>query len=107
MTGRTQHAAGLIVVGVDGGKASLAALRWAAQEALLYQDRVHPVFVSLRYRRAWYSGSPEVSPEAEAMLTAGRSRPGRTYGGRPFAAWKATRADLAGRIGGAFCQPPT
>lgn len=48
MTGRTQRAAGLIVVGVNGAEASLAALRWAVQEALLRQARAHLVFVSPR-----------------------------------------------------------
>ena len=65
MTGRTQRATGPIVVGVDGGEASLAAVRWAAQEASWYQARVHLVFVSPRYRRAWYASSPEVPPGAE------------------------------------------
>jgi nucleotide-binding universal stress UspA family protein len=62
MTGRTQGAGGLIVVGVDGAEASLAAVRWAVQEAPLRRARVHLVFVSFRYRRASYSGSPEGSP---------------------------------------------
>lgn len=62
MTGTTQRAAGLIVVGVNGAEASLAALRWAVQEALLRQARAHLVFVSPRYQRAWYSGSPEILP---------------------------------------------
>jgi nucleotide-binding universal stress UspA family protein len=65
MTGRTQRATGPIVVGVDGAEASLAAVRWAAQEASWYQARVHLVFVSPRYRRAWYASSPEVPPGAE------------------------------------------
>jgi nucleotide-binding universal stress UspA family protein len=75
MTGRTQRA-GLIVVGVDGAETSLAAMRWAVQEALWCHARVHLVFVSYRYERAPYSGSPEVSPGVEgdadgrAMLAA-------------------------------------
>jgi nucleotide-binding universal stress UspA family protein len=51
MTGRTQGA-GLMVVGVDGAEASLAAVRWAVREASWYQARMHLVFASLRYRRA-------------------------------------------------------
>jgi nucleotide-binding universal stress UspA family protein len=50
MTGNTERAAGRIVVGVDGTAASLTAVRWAAQEALLRQASVHLVFVSRRRR---------------------------------------------------------
>jgi len=51
MTGTTQRAAGVIVVGVDGAEASLAAVRWAVQQAALYQAKVHLVFVSCRHER--------------------------------------------------------
>jgi nucleotide-binding universal stress UspA family protein len=47
------------VVGLDGTAASLTAVRWAAQEALLRQASVHLVFVSRHDERASYSGSPE------------------------------------------------
>jgi nucleotide-binding universal stress UspA family protein len=76
MTARTQRAGGLIVVGVDGAEASLDAVRWAAREASWHQARVHLVFASFRYRRASYSGSPEIPPRVEshgdgrALLTA-------------------------------------
>ena len=47
------------MVGLDGTAASLTAVRWAAQEALLRQASVHLVFVSRHDERASYSGSPE------------------------------------------------
>jgi len=78
MTGKTQSAAGVIVVGVDGADASLAAVRWAVRQAPMYQATVHLVFVSCRYERASYSGAPGVSPWVEddaggrAMLAAGQ-----------------------------------
>ena len=86
MTGNTERTAGRIVVGVDGTAASLTAVRWAAQETLVRQASVHLVFVSLRYERASYSGSPGVSPPGEnhadgrtllaaAELEAGRALP--------------------------------
>ena len=62
MTRTTQRAVALIVVGVDGAEASLAAVRWAVQEASWYQARVHLVFASLRHPRASYSGVPQESP---------------------------------------------
>jgi len=65
MTGTTQRAAGLIVVGVNGAEASLAAVRWAVQEASWYQARVHLVFAALRYPRASYAGAPEEPPGAD------------------------------------------
>ncbi len=84
MTGNAERAGGRIVVGVDGTAASLAAVRWAAQEALLRQASVHLVFVSRRYPRAAYSGAPEVSPSVEddagglAPLAAAELEVGRT-----------------------------
>ena len=83
MTGNTERAAGRIVVGVDGTAASLIAVRWAAQEALLRQASVHLVFVSRHYERASYSGSPGVSPPGEdhadgrALLAAAELEAGR------------------------------
>jgi nucleotide-binding universal stress UspA family protein len=85
MTGNAERAGGRIVVGVDGTAASLPAVRWAAQEALLRQASVHLVFVSRQYRRASYSGSPAVAPSggndadraplAAAELEAGQALP--------------------------------
>jgi len=83
MTGNTQRAAGRIVVGVDGTAASLTAVRWAAQEALLRRASVHLVFVSRHYEHASYSGSPGVSPPGEdhaygrALLAAAELEAGR------------------------------
>ena len=65
MTGRTERAGGLIVVGIDGAEASLTAVRWAVQEAPLYQASMHLVFVRDQYRPASYSGSPQVSRWAQ------------------------------------------
>jgi nucleotide-binding universal stress UspA family protein len=65
MTGNTERAGGRIVVGVDGTAASLIAVRWAVQEALLRQASVHLVHVSRQHQRASYSGSPEASPSDE------------------------------------------
>jgi len=65
MTGNTERAGGRIVVGVDGTAASLIAVRWAVQEALLRQASLHLVHVSRQYQRAPYSGSPEPSPAGE------------------------------------------
>jgi nucleotide-binding universal stress UspA family protein len=62
MAATTQRAVGLIVVGVNGAEASLAAVRWAVQEACWYQARVHLVFAALRYPRASYAGAPEEPP---------------------------------------------
>ena len=84
MSGKAERAGGRIVVGVDGAAASLAAVRWAAQEALLRQASVHLVFVSRQYPRAPYSGLPEVPPSAEdsagrpAPLLAAEHEAGRT-----------------------------
>ncbi len=84
MTGKAERAGDRIVVGVDGTAASLAAVRWAAQEALLRQASVHLVFVSRQYPRAPYSGLPEVPPSAEdyaggsAPLAAAELEAGRT-----------------------------
>jgi nucleotide-binding universal stress UspA family protein len=74
MTGRTRRAAGLIVVGVDGAEASLAAVRWAVQEASWYQARVHLVLVSLGHRAASYSGAPRDDGDADGgvLLAAAR-----------------------------------
>jgi nucleotide-binding universal stress UspA family protein len=82
MTGNAERAGGQIVVGVDGTAASLPAVRWAAQEALLRQASVHLVFVSRQYRRASYSGSPAVAPSGEndadrAPLAAARLEAGQ------------------------------
>jgi nucleotide-binding universal stress UspA family protein len=62
MTGNTQGATGRIVVGVHGTAASLTAVRWAVQEALLRQATVHLVVARDAYRRASYSGAPPVAP---------------------------------------------
>jgi len=72
MTGRTQRAAGLIVVGVDGAEASLTAVRWAVREASWYQARVHLVFACARHRAAPYSGVPwvEGGVDGRALLAA-------------------------------------
>jgi len=84
MTGNAQRAGGRIVIGVDGTAASLIAVRWAAQEALLRQASLHLVFVSRQYPRAPYSGSPVVSPpvggdaERPAPLAAAELEAGRT-----------------------------
>jgi nucleotide-binding universal stress UspA family protein len=86
MTGNTERAGAWIVVGVDGTAASLTAVRWAVQEALLRQASVHLVFVHEGYTRAAYSGSPDAShPDgddadrwallAAAELEAGRALP--------------------------------
>ena len=85
MTGNTERAGARIVVGVDGTAASLPAVRWAVQEALLRQASVHLVFIHEGYTRA-YSGSPEVphpngddadrrALQAAAELEAGRALP--------------------------------
>ena len=83
MTGISECAGGRIVVGVDG-VASLTAVRWAAQEALLRKASVHLVLASGGYKRASYSGSPEVPPPGEdgadrrALLAAAELEAGRT-----------------------------
>lgn len=83
MTGSTGPAAGRIVVGVDGTAGSLAAVRWAAREALLRQASVHLVFVSRRYGRGSYPGSPQASPwgrdgpDGTALLAAAELEAGR------------------------------
>jgi nucleotide-binding universal stress UspA family protein len=86
MTGNTERGGGRIVVGVDGTAASLIAVRWAVQEALLRQASVHLIHVSRQYQRASYSGSPQAPPAGEngpdpsaqlaaADLEAGRALP--------------------------------
>jgi nucleotide-binding universal stress UspA family protein len=82
MTGVTEHAGARIVVGVDGTAASLTAVRWAVQEALLHQASVHLVFVHEGYTRAAYSGSHLDGDDANrwalvaaAELEAGRALP--------------------------------
>ena len=83
MTGISECAGGRIVVGVDGA-ASLTAVRWAAQEALLHKARVHLVLASGGYKRASYSGSPVVPPlgddgaDRRALLAAAELEAGRT-----------------------------
>jgi nucleotide-binding universal stress UspA family protein len=62
MRGSPGRADGRIVVGVDGGAASLTAVRWSAQEARLRQASVHLVFVRDGFRRAPYAGLPKASP---------------------------------------------
>lgn len=84
MTGNAGPAGGRIVVGVDGTAASLTAVRWASQEALLRQASVHLVFVSRQYPRASYSGPAEASrpggdrADGTALLAAAELEAGRT-----------------------------
>jgi len=61
MQGDTARAGGRIVVGVDGRAATLTAVRWAAQEALMRQASVHLVLVRDRPVRAPYSGVPKAA----------------------------------------------
>jgi nucleotide-binding universal stress UspA family protein len=68
MTGNTGRTGGRIVVGMDGTAASLIAVRWAVQEALLRRASVHLVHVSRQYQRASYSGSPRASVSGEDGL---------------------------------------
>jgi len=76
MTENAGRAAGRIVVGIDGTAASLLAVRWAAQEALLRHASLHLVHVSRQYPRAPYSGLPEAprsgkdGPDPAAQLAA-------------------------------------
>jgi nucleotide-binding universal stress UspA family protein len=83
MTENAGRAAGRIVVGIDGTAASLLAVRWAAQEALLRRASLHLVLVSRRYPRAPYSGLPEAvpaegaGPDPAAQLAAAECEAGR------------------------------
>lgn len=60
MAGRTDHAGGQIVVGVDGTAASAGAVCWAVGEARLRRASVHLIFVHDRDRprSAPYAGRP-------------------------------------------------
>jgi nucleotide-binding universal stress UspA family protein len=55
---------GRIVVGVDGSEGSLAALRWAAAEAILRGDVLHVVTVWELPHTA-YMSSPAMMPPAD------------------------------------------
>jgi nucleotide-binding universal stress UspA family protein len=84
MTENAGRAAGRIVVGIDGTAASLLAVRWAAQEALLRHASLHLVHVSRQYPRAPYSGLPEAprsgkdGPDPAAQLAAAEREAHRT-----------------------------
>ena len=77
---------GRIVVGVDGTKASAAAVRWAARERRLRRARVHLLYVhdTGQSGRAPYAGAPGASrPEEDnaagrAQLAAAEQQAGRT-----------------------------
>jgi nucleotide-binding universal stress UspA family protein len=79
MTENAGRVAGRIVVGIDGTAASLLAVRWAAQEALLRQASLHLVHVSRRYPRAPYSGLPSErdGPDPAAQLATAECEAGR------------------------------
>ena len=62
MTGITGRTRAPIVVGFDGAEASLIAMRWAVQAALLHRASMLLVFVVDQLRRAPYSAAPDVSP---------------------------------------------
>jgi nucleotide-binding universal stress UspA family protein len=94
MTGNTEHAAGRIVVGVDGTAASLAAVRWAVQEAVLRQASVHLVAACDGHRRASYAGSQASHPDGDdadgRALLAAELEAGRVL---PPGRWSSERAD--------------
>ncbi len=84
MTRNTEPAGAWIVVGVDGTAASLTAVRFAAQEALLHEASVHLVLVHKESIRAAYSGPSKVpyldedDPDERVVLAAAEQEAART-----------------------------